>query len=320
MSGRDEQQPTLGQQDQRAVGAPPVPDQPAERPEPGSRRALGRRLERLPYGHPSSPYHDDGERKPAPPRLRHLELAPPAPPRTSDADRPSGQGDAAHDLETAAFAVGGSAAPLSRDQLRIAADMYERFSAMEGRMLFGGYGDSALTTAMHEVEALLEHGHLAPGSTEHALIEREQFQARFAELIRRHPDRSPEHLARRVPGALSYVFVFDGPNYSAGIWQVQDLLQERGFVLEGRRNSWGDRENRRVVSVWLDPVRGLPFFVQFHTTASIEAQHLARSSASLLADPRIPSTEAATLRSDLSAAWAAVPAPLGNAAIGDYRR
>jgi len=127
-------------------------------------------------------------------------------------------------------------------------------------------------------------------------------------------------LARRVPGALSYVFVVDAPHYSAGIWQVQDLLQERGFVLEGRRNSWGDRENRRVVTVWLDPVRGLPFFVQFHTNASIEALHLTRSSASLLADPRIPGTEAASLRSDLTAAWAAVPAPPGSAALGDYDR
>ena len=52
-------------------------DQPALRPEPGSWADLRQRLERLPYGHPSSPYHVDGERKPPPPRLMHLELAPP---------------------------------------------------------------------------------------------------------------------------------------------------------------------------------------------------------------------------------------------------
>lgn len=305
MPGQDEQRETQG---------------PDGQPEPGSRQALRRRLEHLPYGHPSSPYHDDGELKPPPPRLRHLELAPPAPPRPSETDRPFGQADPADDFETAASAGRGPAASLSRDQQRIAADMYERFSAMEGRMLFGGYGDSALTTAIRDVEALLEHGQLAPGSTDRVLLDREQFQVRFAELIRRHPDRSPELLARRVPGALSYVFVFDAPDYSAGIWQVQDLLQARGFVLEGRRNSWGDQENRRVVTIWLDPVRGLPFSVQFHTRASIEAQHLTRSSASLLADPRIPSTEAAGLKSDLAAAWAAVPTPPGSAAIGDYSR
>src|SRR5215467_1279696 len=54
------------------------PDAVGSRPQPGSLADFRQRLERLPYGHPSSPYHVDGERKPPPPRLRHLELAPPA--------------------------------------------------------------------------------------------------------------------------------------------------------------------------------------------------------------------------------------------------
>src|SRR5262249_45346102 len=60
-------------------------------PVPGSWADLRQRLERLPYGHPSSPYHVDGERKPPPPRLKHLELAPPrlAPPVAPVPDRPS---------------------------------------------------------------------------------------------------------------------------------------------------------------------------------------------------------------------------------------
>jgi hypothetical protein len=74
------------------------------------------------------------------------------------------------------------------------------------------------------------------------------------------------------------------------------------------------------MTVWLDPVRGLPFSVQFHTKASIEAHHLTRSSASLLADPRIPPAEAASLSTDLAAAWAALPSPPGSATIGDYSR
>jgi hypothetical protein len=35
---------------------------------------LQARLERLPVGHPSSPYRDDGTRKPSPPDLRDYEL------------------------------------------------------------------------------------------------------------------------------------------------------------------------------------------------------------------------------------------------------
>jgi predicted kinase len=50
----------------------------ADRPRPWSREDLQQRLERLPWGHPSSPYGADGTRKPPPPNLRALEL--PAPP------------------------------------------------------------------------------------------------------------------------------------------------------------------------------------------------------------------------------------------------
>src|SRR5258706_149901 len=55
---------------------------PTRTPVPGCLANLSQRLDRLPYGHPSSPYHVDGEGKPPPPRLKHLELAPPV------ADRP----------------------------------------------------------------------------------------------------------------------------------------------------------------------------------------------------------------------------------------
>jgi hypothetical protein len=62
-------------------------DRPASRPEPGSPADLRQRLEHLPTGHPSSPYHDDGTRKPPTARLKHLELAPPGRDRTGDAAR-----------------------------------------------------------------------------------------------------------------------------------------------------------------------------------------------------------------------------------------
>src|SRR5450432_1461796 len=59
------------------------PDAPltGDRAARGSAADLLRRLERLPHGHPSSPYHDDGTAKPALTRLKDLELPlPPAGP------------------------------------------------------------------------------------------------------------------------------------------------------------------------------------------------------------------------------------------------
>ncbi len=61
----------------------------AERPARGSAADLRRRLELLPFGHPSSPYHDDGSRKPPIHALKHLELPLTGNDRDADSGRTS---------------------------------------------------------------------------------------------------------------------------------------------------------------------------------------------------------------------------------------
>jgi hypothetical protein len=58
-----------------------APARPLGRPAPGSMHDLIGRLDRLPDGHPSSPYEDGGLARPLPHRLRQLELGLPAPER-----------------------------------------------------------------------------------------------------------------------------------------------------------------------------------------------------------------------------------------------
>jgi hypothetical protein len=211
-------------------------------------------------------------------------------------------------------------AKLAPDEVGVADDGYDRFRAAEGRDLFGSYVGSGLTAKLRQVEERLEHGTLDTHTEDHALLDIEVFRARFAEMLRRHPDRSPELLATRVPGALSYAFIFDVGHYADGIVLVQDALEAQGFELQARKNSWSSAANRCVFTMWHDPLSELPFEVQFHTSASFRAQQLARTSVNLINDPRIPRDEAASLRSDLASAWAAVPSPPGNADISDYRR
>ncbi len=238
----------------------------------------------------------------------------------AEAAQPSGQqaAPAAPRMEVDGSWSWGSAR-LTADQVRVAEDAYDRFRAAEGRSLFGGYGSAGLTTAMRRIAGELEFGSLAPSLEESSLIELDVFRARFADLLVRYPDRSMDRLARRVPAAISYSFVFDQERYAAGIWTVQDVFTANGFHLLARRNDWGSTSNRCVSTMWHDPANDLPFQVQFHTTASLEAQELAKTSASLINDPRLPETEAAHLRSDLAAAWDAVPEPPGNDEISDYR-
>lgn len=209
---------------------------------------------------------------------------------------------------------------LTADQVRVADDAYDRFRTAEGRNLFGTYGGDGLTTAMHRIADDLEHGTLAPNTTQIALLDPDTFRARFADMLRRYPDRSADRLARRIPGAISYSFIFAADRYSAGTWIVQDALTAAGFQLLARRNDWNSSANRCVATMWHDPVNDLPFQVQFHTTESLEAQQFARDSADLVSDPRLPSEEIAQLRSDIDATWAALRVPPGNAQIGDYRR
>jgi hypothetical protein len=211
-------------------------------------------------------------------------------------------------------------ARLAPDQVRVADDGYDRFRAAEGRDLFGSYVGSGLTTKLRQVEERLEHGGLDPHTEEHALLDVDVFRARFADMLRRHPDRSPDLLATRVPGALSYAFVFGVDHYADGILLVQDSLQAQGFELQARKNSWSSATNRCVYTMWHDPLSELPFEVQFHTNASLEVQYLARTSANLINDSRIAPDEAASLRSDLASTWAALPSPPGNTEISDYRR
>lgn len=304
------------------LGAPPGTAMSAVRPErpvPGSLADLRQRLERLPYGHPSSPYHVDGERKPPPYRLKHLELAPPTPSRITQAHShppvaedhpiaaattPSAPAAVTANGEEAESARNSAPAILTQDQMRIADDAYDRFRAAEGRNLFGSYGSTGLTTELRAVAASLEYGELAPDAEQNALLEPEAFRARFAAMLAHYPDRTAELLARRIPGAISYSIIFDAERYSAGIWMAQDALTAKGFQLLARRNDWHNPVNRCVATMWHDPASGLPFEVQFHTAASLEAQQLAHSSP----------------QSDLAGAWAALPAPPGHSEISDYRK
>jgi hypothetical protein len=221
--------------------------------------------------------------------------------------------------EPASSQASGSVA-LTEDHVRIADDAFDKFRAAEGRSLFGSYAGTGLTAIMREIAANLEYGELALDTEQTSLIEPEAFKARFAAMLARYPDRTPELLARRIPGAISYSFIFDDERYAAGIWMVQDTLSAKGFQLLVRRNDWNSAVNRCVATIWHDNSSGLPFEVQFHTTASLEAQLLARSSAGLISDPRVPPAETANLRSDLAAAWTALPAPPGHSEIRPYRR
>jgi hypothetical protein len=210
-------------------------------------------------------------------------------------------------------------ARLTRDQVRIAEDAYDRFRAADGRSLLGGNDrDSGLTAAMRRIEEL-GHGKLGASTGERALLPPDVFRARLADMLRRHPDRTPEQLSMRVPGALCYIFVLEAGRYADGIRDIEEALYNRGYQLQARKNSWTSPTNRGVFTIWHDPFNDVPFQVQFHTAASLDAQRRSRSPVPAR-DPSVAPAQVGTIRADFASAQSASDSTRGNTDVGDYPR
>ncbi len=117
---------------------PREPDHPREAPARST--DLQGRLERLPVGHPSSPYRDDGSRKPSPPDLGQYEL--PLPDELpSDSDQPDSRlppGDAPHVGPDGSWRWKGRDLP--PEQSRMADQAVAKCRDTEGRNVDGNYG------------------------------------------------------------------------------------------------------------------------------------------------------------------------------------
>ena len=95
---------------------------PGDRPGRGSVADLMQRLERLPHGHPSSPYHDDGTPRPPLVRLKNLELPLPGEEREPNGGPRRDSGGGRHDSATQdGTAWTTEPAPAARDPAAVAA-------------------------------------------------------------------------------------------------------------------------------------------------------------------------------------------------------
>jgi len=108
---------------------------------------LAARLERLPVGHPSSPYRDDGSRKPSPSDLAKYELPLPdelaSSAETELANQPRTNADGSWEWKDH---------KLPPDRSLIADEAIARCCDKEGRDVDGNYGDEGLTPAMRRIE------------------------------------------------------------------------------------------------------------------------------------------------------------------------
>jgi len=254
-----------------------VPDQsrPREADQPHDSQVrpddLEGRLERLPPNHPSSPYRDDGSRKPPPPDLTKYEL-----PLPDDSDSHSDPDLPAND-EARTYPDGSwewKEAKLSPERSLIADQAIGRCHDTEGRDVNANYGDRGLTPAMRRVEAQLEHGHLVEDTEKFALKDPDRFKEKFAKLIATDPDVNPAELVHRIRDGVRYTFIYEDSNYSSGVTDVCETITAAGYELYECKNAWVDEAKiyQGVNSTWREPDHGILFEVQVHTPASWHAK------------------------------------------------
>jgi hypothetical protein len=189
----------------------------------------------------------------------------------------------------------------------------------EGRRPDGTYDEGGLTPALRRVEAQLDHGTLVPDTEKFALKSPDRFKEKLAKLMARYPDRSTDQLASAIHDAIRYTFIFNTPDYVAGVSDAEEKLTAQGYRLELRKPSWDDPDYKGVNSRWQDPRNEVRFEVQFHTPESWEAKQATHDIYEKLCDPRTPPEQRSLLDEEQRRITARITVPEGAAGISHYR-
>jgi hypothetical protein len=327
-----------------------APDPVRPRESDSVKADLQERMERLPPGHPSSPYNEDGSRKPpAPdpfqndspipgdPDYQPEALSSPEADQDRDASpeihrnepRPTDGGFdqelPTEDPEILAEDREGVSDRDTREReerrlSQIADQAIERCREAEGRDADGNYADQGLTPAMRRIEEQVQDGKLAPETEEHAIKSVDRFKGKLAEMVRFEPDKSAEELAAEIHDGIRYTFLLDLDKYFGGVQELTSNLETAGFELGVRKNTWSDAEYKGINTRWLDHQSGLRFEVQFHTEQSWQVKQQTHDAYAKIQDTTTTAEEREDSREYQREMSAQVLPPPGCEQILDFRR
>jgi len=272
---------------------------------------LPARLERLPAGHPSSPYRDDGSRKPSPPDLSDYEL-----PLPEDSDLPAT--DQARTAPDGSWSWKGQ--KLSSERSLIGDQAIARCRDTEGREVDGGYGDRGLTPAMRRIETQLDHGHLVEDTEKYALKDPDRFKEKLARLIERYPGTDPSALAASIPDGIRYTLIFDFDYYTEGVSAGHARLTDAGYERIETKPSWDSDQYKGVNSQWRETSSDVRFEVQFHTEESWDAKQKTHEAYERIQAPGTSVEEIERLRAYQRQVSGEVRVPPGALEIEPYKK
>ena len=129
--------------------------------------------------------------------------------------------------------------------------------------------EKTVTPAMRCVEADDPDRHLA--GLEHRL----KGEDRLAEKIESDMTKwgvTAEQAFSNIKDAIRYTLEYPDDRYTNGVLMDCQRIEDAGFKLAERRNSWDGDQYKGINSRWRVPENGQLFEVQFHTRASFEAK------------------------------------------------
>ena len=280
---------------------------------------LQARLERLPANHPSSPFRDDGTRKPPPPDLAKYELPLPDEPHSpADPDLPAA--DQARTNPDGSWDWKGY--HLTPEQSRRADQGLARCREMEGRNAEGRYSDRGITPTMRDIEAQLDYGQLVPDTERLALKDPDRYKEKFAKLIADEPDADPSDIAAKINDGVRHTYTFEDSEYVAGVRQLRTVLTNAGFELYELKNAWIDESKayQGINTSWMDPNWGQLFEVQMHTPASWKAKQESHQTYEIAEAPNSPPGDRAAALIEQDQIFGNVSIPSDVKDIPSYRK
>jgi hypothetical protein len=278
---------------------------------------LQARLERLPLNHPSSPYRDDGSRKPQPPDLAKYELPLPdesdSPAEPDLADKPHTDPDGSWHWK---------GYDLTPEQSHGADQGLTKCREMEGRDAEGRYSDHGLTPTMRRIEAQLDHGELVPDTEQFALKDPDRYKEKFAKLAIDEPGAEVANITAKINDGVRYTYTFEDKDYASGVQQLCGVLANARFELYERKNAWVDESKayQGINSSWMDPEGGQLFEVQMHTPASWRAKQESHRAYEIAEAPSSSPEDRAAAISEQDRIFSRVPIPANVQDIPSYRK
>jgi hypothetical protein len=126
-----------------------------------------------------------------------------------------------------------------------------------------------VTPAMKRIEAKDPERRLA--GLEHSIKGKDRLTEKVAKMVNElgHP---VDQAIGLVKDAIRYTFCYPEARYADGVDADCRRLQNAGFQLVDRENSWTAEQYKGINSRWRESESGQLFEVQFHTQASLDAK------------------------------------------------